>query len=67
MEVEIAKDTSLKIRMVSEALGIEKEEVVDRALLLYLDNIGKYLNLKKEMEGWDALSDEAFYDFEKSL
>ena len=34
MEVVIAEDTSVKIKEVSEALGIEKEEVVDRAILL---------------------------------
>jgi len=67
MEVVIAKDTSVKIKEVSEALGIEKEEVVDRAILLYLDNIDKYLDLKKEMKEWDALSDEALHDFEKLL
>ncbi|HLC91184.1 MAG TPA: hypothetical protein VJI15_05455 [Candidatus Nanoarchaeia archaeon] len=65
MEVVIAKDILVKITEVSEALGIEKEEVVDRAILLYLDNIDKYLDLKKEMKGWDALSDEALHDFEK--
>ena len=67
MEVEIQKDTSIKIEKASELLGIKEQDVVDRALILYLDSISKYLDLKKEMKEWDALSDEALLNFEKSL
>ena len=61
----ISDDTSKKIVKVSGILGIEKEELVDRALLLYLDNINKYVELKKELKEWDTLSDEALLNFEK--
>ena len=61
----ISDDTSKKIVKVSGILGIEKEELVDRALLLYLDNIHKYVELKKELKEWDTLSDEALLNFEK--
>ena len=48
-------------------MGIKKDELVDRAILLYLDNLSKYLELKQEMHDWDILSDEALLNFEKSL
>ncbi len=67
MQFEIEQDTSRKVEKASQLLGIEKREIIDRALLLYLDNISKYLNLKQEMQEWDVLSDEALENFEKSL
>lgn len=67
MQIEIPKDTSKKVSNMSDLLGIKKKELIDRAILLYLDNISKYLNLKQEMKDWDRVSDEALIDFEKSL
>lgn len=67
MQIEIPKDTSKKISKTAELLGIKKQELVDRAVLLYLDSISKYLNLKHEMKEWDILSDEALTNFEKSI
>ena len=67
MQIEIPKDTSKKVEKISKILGIEKKQLVDRAILLYLDNISKYLNLKEEFNEWDMLSDEALINFEKSL
>ena len=64
-EIKIPEDTSEKISKASKLLGIEKVELVDRALLLYLDSISKYLELKKEMNEWDLMSDEALLNFEK--
>ena len=67
MQVEIAKDTSKKVDKVSKLLGIGESQLVESAILLYLDKISKYLNLKKEMNKWDSLSDKALMNFEKSL
>ena len=67
MEVEISEDVSRKVNEASRILGVDEQEIVDRALLVYLDNMNKYLQLKKEMEVWDVLSDEALEDFERSL
>ena len=67
MEVEVQKDTSIKVEEISEMLGLGKQEIVNRALTLYIDTISKYLHLKKEMNEWDTLSDEALLNFEKSL
>ena len=65
--IEIPNDTSKKVDEASKILGIQKDKLIDRAILVYLDTISKYSNLKKEMAEWDLLSDEALVNFEKSL
>lgn len=67
MDIAIAADTSQEIARASSILGIEKEELVDRAIHVYLDNIKKFLELKQELQVWDQLSDEALADFERSI
>jgi len=67
MQIEISKDTSRKIEEASKVLGIKRNNIIDRAILVYLDSIQKQLELKKEMKLWDELSDEALVNFEKSL
>ena len=67
MQVQISKDVDKKIKEASRILGLEEEEIIDRAILLYLDNIQKYLELKKEFKIWDKLSDEALENFERGL
>ena len=67
MQIEIPKDMSKKLDETAKLLGIKKQELIDRAILLYLDNLSKYLDLKREMKEWDILSDEALMNFERSL
>ena len=67
MQIELQKDTSRKIDDVSKVLGIKREKLIDRAILVYLDSIHKQIELKREMKEWDQLSDEALLNFEKSL
>ena len=65
--IELKNYTSKKINEASKILGIKEDQLIDRAILVYLDTINKYLNLKKEMREWESLSDEALINFEKSL
>lgn len=51
----------------SKVVGVNKKTLVDRALLLYLESIGQQVDLYKEFESWDKLSDEALLKFEKNL
>lgn len=67
MEIQIPKETDKRLKRASEILGFKKQEIVDRALLFYLDTIQKQMELKKEFKEWDALSDEALMNFEKAL
>ena len=67
MQIQIPKEMDKKLKKVSDLLGFEKQEIVDRALLFYLDTIQKQLDLKQEFKEWDALSDEALKSFENAL
>lgn len=51
----------------SKVMGVNKKTLVDRALLLYLESIGQQVDLYKEFESWEKLSDEALLKFEKNL
>ena len=67
MTVAVSKSVSKKLGEISRVLHMRQDEIVNRALLVYLDNIEKYAELKKEFQLWDQLSDEALYNFEKKL
>ena len=67
MQVQLSKETSKKINKASEALGIKEKELVNKAVRFYLDNVGQYADLRRELRAWDALSDEALLNFEKKL
>lgn len=67
MQLELPKETSVRVISASKLLGMNKRELVDRAVLVYLDTLNSYLDLKKELSAWDSLSDEALLNFEKAL
>jgi len=67
MQIQIPKEMDKKLKKASDLLGFKKQEIVDRALLFYLDAIQKQLDLKQELKEWDALSDEALKSFENAL
>lgn len=51
----------------SRQMGIKEKELVDRAVLLYLESARKILGVEKEFEAWDMLSDESFSKLAKRL
>jgi hypothetical protein len=67
MTLEITKELDEKIEEVSNLMNIKKEEFVGRAIQIYLDEIEKRLNLKREIKIWDSYSDEALLNFESSI
>ena len=67
MEIVLSKRLSQRLAKFSEQFDWKAEEVVIRALLSYLNAVKQEVFLKKEMEAWDKLSDEALISFEKSL
>lgn len=67
MEIQLSKNTRNKLNQVSSILGVRSKEVVNRALLFYLDTISKQLELRKDMASWDDLSDEALAKFDKLI
>jgi len=56
-----------QLKSASKKLGFKEQEIVRRAVLVYLDSLEKQASLKQEMEAWDSLSDEALVEFERSL
>ena len=67
MEIKISKDLINELKKVSENLGFNEEKIVERALLFYLNAIRNQLELNKEFNELDELSDEALVNFENSL
>ena len=67
MEIKISKDLINELKKVSGNLGFDKEKIVERALLFYLNAIRNQLELNKEFNELDELSDEALVNFENSL
>ncbi|MFH1649244.1 MAG: hypothetical protein ABIA93_01720 [Candidatus Woesearchaeota archaeon] len=67
MKIDIAPNISKRISKASKTLGVDEKRVVERAILLFLDDISKQGTLKRELAEWDALSDEALTNFERSL
>mgnify|MGYP001560223214 CR=1 FL=1 len=53
MEIEIPKEIDSNMENVSKEIGLSKEEIVARALVLYLANLKDYLFLKEEMSDWE--------------
>jgi len=67
MQIQITREIDKKIKQVSEISGFSEKDIVERAILFYLDTIQKQLQLKSEFKEWDMLSDEALENFENTL
>jgi len=59
--VMVNKKIKSELRNASIFLGLKEQDIFKRALTYYLYSIKNKIALKKEMEAWDALSDEAFH------
>ena len=55
------------IKIASQALGISKNDLVNRALILYLDSVRGMLDLETEFKSWDDLSDESLQNMSAGL
>jgi hypothetical protein len=67
MQIHLHEQTMTKLKRVSQEMGIQEENLIQRAVLYYLDVIQKHLELHDEMKAWDILSDEALVNFEEML
>ena len=67
MEIEISNDVSENIEKASLELGVDKKELVSRAIRFYLHSIIEEENLKKELEAWEKAGMEDLENFEKQL
>lgn len=67
MQVQISEGAYSEVKHASNLLGFNEQDIVERAIVVYLDIIQKQVELKKEFKEWDELSDEALGNFEESL
>jgi hypothetical protein len=65
--VEIPTGVRKKLEETSEEMELDEEEIVDRAITMYLDMVNKEKDLEEEFSAWDKASDEALTSTEKSL
>lgn len=66
MQIQLNKNIYHDVREVSRFMGVDEEELIERALMVYLKSIDQMFSLRKELSAWDALSDEAFVSMEKA-
>ena len=59
----LSKDIKEQMEIVSEKMGLEKQEILNRALLLYFEGIQKQLNLFKELGALEKLSNESLLKY----
>lgn len=59
MAITIEKKIQKGLREVSRQMGMKEKELIDRALLLYIESVKKTLDIEREFKEWDALSDES--------
>ena len=64
--VEIPSSIRKKLEETSEEMELDEEEIIDRAITMYIDMVRKEKDLKQEFSTWDKASDEALVSTEKS-
>ena len=67
MDIHLSKETAKKIQKISKRLGVGQNDVIDRAISLYLDSISKQMDFRRELKQWDILSDEALLSFDEEV
>ena len=55
------------MRNTSRLMGLDEQELVNRALTLYLKSVEQIVSLHDELRAWDIASDEAFRDTEQNI
>ncbi|MAE13913.1 hypothetical protein CMO92_05075 [Candidatus Woesearchaeota archaeon] len=66
MELQLSKRDVKTLNALSKSMKLKKEELLSRALHIYMDDVINYQALKKEIKAWDALSEETLQNLEKS-
>lgn len=67
MQIEVAKDISENLERASKELGLNKKELITRAIKLYLHNVKEYIILKEELEAWERAGTEDLLAFENKI
>lgn len=65
--ITIPKNLIKEIDRLSRDFGISQEDLLVNAILYYLKNLKERIELKKELEIWEKISDEDLLKFEKKI
>lgn len=65
MEIEISPELLKNMEKASKELNLNEEELIVRAIKLYLNNIRDQLELREEMDAWEEASEEDIITWEK--
>ena len=63
----LTKKNARGVREAARLIGVNEKEILERAVLFYLESIRATVDLEKEFRAWEGLSDEAFRTMEKKL
>lgn len=66
MEIVLSQSVENKLNNASILLGYKKQELINRAIMYYLDSINTKIEFEQELKSLDILSDEALENFEKT-
>ena len=67
MQIQLTKNLQLTMRNTSRLMGLDEQELINRALTLYLKSVEQVVSLHDELRAWDIVSDEAFRDTEQNI
>jgi hypothetical protein len=67
IKINIPSKIEKDIKKISEKLGIDQRDFLINAILYYFQIMEKEIELKKELESWEKLSDKDWIKFEKKI
>ncbi len=67
MKITMQKKLEQEIRRASEVMGVDEQELAERAMRFYLASIHQELALEQELHAWDQVSDEALLSMERAM
>ena len=67
MKITMQKKLEQEIRRASEVMGVDEQELAERAMRFYLASIHQELELEQELHAWDQVSDEALLNMERAM
>jgi hypothetical protein len=67
MKITLQKQLKQEMRRASEVMGVSEEELTERAMRFYLASIHQELELERELQAWDQVSDEALLNMERAM
>lgn len=65
--ITVPKNIKENLKNASQDMGVSEDVFLANAVAYYLDNLKKTMDLKKELELWDRMSDKDTAKFEENI